>query len=75
MAVPPDSPWLIANTQAGWPVDSGNKNLKLAADGGDVVYSIAVLGTTTASARVRAVKTPSPACGSGVATISRVAPA
>lgn len=48
IAVPPDSPWLMANTQAGWPVDSGNKNLKLAADGGDVVYSIAVLGTTTA---------------------------
>ena len=49
VAVPPDSPWLIANTQAGWPVDSGKKNLKLAADGGDVVYSIAVLGTTTAA--------------------------
>lgn len=48
LAVPPDSPLLLANRQAGWNVDEGNKNLKLAASGGDVTYSIAVVGTITA---------------------------
>jgi hypothetical protein len=46
--VPPDSPLLLANRQTGWNVDDANKNLKLAAGGGDVTYSIAVVGTTTA---------------------------
>lgn len=48
LAVPPDSPLLLANRQAGWNVDDANKNLKLAASGGDVTYSIAIVGTTTA---------------------------
>ena len=48
LAVPPDSPLLLANRQAGWNVDEGNKNLKLAGSGGDVTYSIAVVGTITA---------------------------
>jgi hypothetical protein len=49
VTVPLDSPFLLANRQAGWNVDDANKNLKLAATGGDVSYSIAVVGTTTAS--------------------------
>ena len=48
VAVPPDSPLLMANRQAGWNVDQTNRNLKLAASGGDVTYSIAIVGTTTA---------------------------
>lgn len=49
ITVPPDSPLLLTNRQAGWQVDNANKNLKLAASGGDVDYSIAIVGTTTAS--------------------------
>ncbi|MBN2476900.1 MAG: hypothetical protein JXB62_19995 [Pirellulales bacterium] len=49
LAVPPGSPMLLANRKTGWPVDASNKNLKLSASGGDVVYSIAIVGTTTAS--------------------------
>ena len=48
VAVPLDSPLLLTNRQAGWNVDDSNKNLKLAADGGDVTFSIAIVGTTTA---------------------------
>jgi hypothetical protein len=48
VTVPPDSPLLLANRQAGWNVDEANRNLRLAASGGDVTYSIAVVGTTTA---------------------------
>jgi hypothetical protein len=50
IAVPPDSPLLLANRSAGWPVDATHRNLKLAATGGNVTYSIAILGTTTAPA-------------------------
>ena len=50
LVVPPDSPLLIGNRTAGWPVDSAHRNLKLAAAGGAVTYSIAILGTTTAAA-------------------------
>ena len=49
VTVPLDSPLLLANRQAGWNVDDANKNLKLAASGGDVTYSIAIVGTTTAA--------------------------
>lgn len=49
IAVPSDSPMLLAARKDGWDVDSANKNLKLAAQGGDVTYSIAIVGTTTAS--------------------------
>jgi hypothetical protein len=49
IAVPLDSPLLLANRQAGWNVDQANRNLKLAASGGEVTYSIAVVGTTTAA--------------------------
>ena len=49
IAVPLDSPMLLADRRAGWEVDSLNKNLKLAASGGNVTYSIAIVGTTTVS--------------------------
>lgn len=49
VSVPPDSPLLMANRNAGWSVDNANKNLKLAASGGAVTYGIAVVGTTTAA--------------------------
>ncbi len=42
--VPPDSPLLVANRQCGWLVDATNKNLKIAASGGDVTYSMAIIG-------------------------------
>jgi hypothetical protein len=48
--VPPDSPWLVCNRQWGWAVDASHKNLKLAASGGDVTYSIVIWGTTSTSA-------------------------
>jgi hypothetical protein len=48
IVVPLDSPMLLANRQAGWDVDETNRNLKLAAVGGEVTYSIAIVGTTTA---------------------------
>ena len=47
--MPPDSPLLLANRQDGWTVDDAQKNLRLAASGGDVTYSIAIVGTTTAA--------------------------
>ncbi len=46
--VPPDSTLLLTNRKQGWDVDSTNKNLKLAASGGDVTFSIALVGTITA---------------------------
>ncbi len=49
IVAPPDSPLLLANRRTGWEVDASNKNLKLAASGGDVTYSIAIVGTTTAA--------------------------
>ncbi len=45
--VPLDSPVLLCNRQCGWEVDDTHKNLKIAASGGDVTYSIAIIGTTT----------------------------
>jgi len=49
IAVPLDSPLLLTNRQAGWNVDQANRNLKLVASGGEVTYSIAIVGTTTAA--------------------------
>jgi hypothetical protein len=49
LLVPPDSPLLLANRRSGWAVDASHKNLKLAATGGSVTYSMAIVGTTTAS--------------------------
>ena len=49
LVVPLDSPALLANRKDGWDVDASNKNLRLAASGGNVTYSIAIIGTTTAS--------------------------
>ena len=44
VVVPPDSPLLLVNRQAGWPVDATHHHLKLAASGGDVTYGLAILG-------------------------------
>jgi len=49
VAVEPDSPLLLANRGSGWEVSDADKNLKLAASGGGVTYSIAIVGTTTAA--------------------------
>ncbi len=45
--VPPDSTLLLTNRKQGWDVDSTNKNLELTASGGDVTFSIAMVGTIT----------------------------
>jgi hypothetical protein len=45
IAVPADSAFLVSSRQSGWPVDSAARNLRLAASGGDVTYSIALVGT------------------------------
>ncbi len=50
VSVPLDSPLLLANRQWGWAVNDTHKNLKLEASGGDVTYSIAIIGTITTSA-------------------------
>jgi len=48
LVVSPDSPALLVNRRSGWEVDAAEKNLKLAASGDDVLYSIAVVGNLTA---------------------------
>ena len=48
VAIPPQSAMLLVNRQEGWPVDDSNKLLRLAAAGGPVTYSVAIVGTTTA---------------------------
>jgi hypothetical protein len=48
--VPIDSCLLLSNRRCGWEVDDSNKNLKLLASGGDVTYSIAIVGTITVTA-------------------------
>ena len=42
-----DSPLMLATRRCGWEVDGTNKNLKVAAVGGDVTYSIAIVGLLT----------------------------
>ena len=48
--VMPDSPLLLANTRAGWDIQSGNSMLNLTAIGDDVTFDIAVLGVLVGSA-------------------------
>jgi hypothetical protein len=43
--VPADSPVLLASRRCGHEIDDTNKNLKVAAQGGDVTYSMAIIGT------------------------------
>ena len=45
--VPADSALLLCDRQSGWPVDSAARNLRIAASGGDVTYSLAIIGTLT----------------------------
>jgi len=47
--VPPQGALLLTNRGTGWAVDASHRNLKLAADGGDVTYSLAIVGTITAA--------------------------
>ena len=49
LVIPPGGPLLLAHPGDGWPVDDTHKSLKLAALDGDVTYSIAIVGTTTAA--------------------------
>lgn len=44
----PGSPLLLANLREGWSVESGQEMLRLEAVGGDVVFDIAIVGTTSA---------------------------
>jgi hypothetical protein len=45
--VAPDGILLLSSPAAGWPVDSGDRILQLAAVGGDVTYSVVIVGTLT----------------------------
>lgn len=47
--VPAGSPMILSNLRTGWDVDNSNKNLKLAASGGDVTYEMAIIGTINAA--------------------------
>ncbi|MGA2619840.1 MAG: hypothetical protein ABSF26_19680 [Thermoguttaceae bacterium] len=49
LVVPPDGAVLLVNRQDGWPVDDSHKLLKLAAVGGNVTYSLALVGTLNAT--------------------------
>jgi hypothetical protein len=49
VALPPDGVLFLSSRGQGWPVDDANKLLKLTAAGGDVGYSVAIIGTLTAS--------------------------
>ncbi len=44
LVVAPDGAALLASRAAPWPVDQANRNLRLEAIGGDVQYSLALLG-------------------------------
>jgi hypothetical protein len=48
LSLPPDGIALLTNRKSGWTVDASNCNLKLLASGGNVDYSIALIGTITA---------------------------
>lgn len=45
--IPPDSPDLLSSRRCGWEVDGTNKNLKIAASGDDVTYSLVIIGLVT----------------------------
>lgn len=49
ITVPAASPLLLANTQDGWPISTGQADLKLEAAGGPVTFDIAILGTLSPS--------------------------
>jgi hypothetical protein len=50
LKVMPSSPLLLANVRDGWEVDLGSEMLKIEAVGGDVLFDVAILGTTGAAA-------------------------
>ena len=49
IVLPPDGALMLSNLRGEWRVDDANKLLKLAASGGDVAYSLVLLGTLTAT--------------------------
>jgi hypothetical protein len=49
LIVAPDGAVMLASRAAPWPVDGSHHNLRLAASGGDVMYSIALMGATPVS--------------------------
>ena len=49
LEVQPDGAVFLADRKDGWPVDDAHKLLMLAAAGGNVTYSLAVVGTLTAT--------------------------
>lgn len=48
IVLPPDGALALSNQYGEWQVDDSNKLLKLAAAGGNVAYSLVLLGTLTA---------------------------
>jgi len=50
LEVPSGSPMMLTNVRHGWDVDATNKDLKLAASGGDLTYHIAIIGATSSGA-------------------------
>ena len=48
LKVMPASPLLLANVRDGWDVELGSEMLKIEAAGGDVLFDVAILGTTSA---------------------------
>ena len=44
IVIPPNAACLLCNSQTGWAVDAAHRNLKLAAGGEDVAFSIAIVG-------------------------------
>jgi len=49
LKVMPSSPLLLANVRDGWEVELGSEMLKIEAAGGDVLFDVAILGTTHAA--------------------------
>lgn len=49
LIVAPDGAAMLASRAAPWPVDHARRNLRLAAAGGDVQYSLALLGMMSGS--------------------------
>jgi hypothetical protein len=50
LKVMPASPLLLANVRDGWEVEFGSEILKIEAAGGDVLFDVAILGTTQGGA-------------------------
>lgn len=47
LVIRPDSPCLLSSRRCGWEIDGSNKNLKIAASGDDVTFSMVIIGLLT----------------------------